>query len=166
MILGWWWASLKREDMPAISIFGSPLNELSSYQLPTRGQVARRFLFLKHGNYISNKEVLHYVESPLVDLWNHASIPTQPLKNIKLRLNYLIEEGSQASKWGRSAVRTAKFLESLDKLFGIAFCQCQDFSTCWCDKQWKFHDANNHFWKTSEQPERWTRRQVEADKGE
>jgi len=84
--------------MPAISIFGSPLNELSSYQLPTRGQVARRFLFLKHGNYISNKEVLHYVESPLVDLWNHASIPTQPLKNIKLRLNYLIEEGSQASK--------------------------------------------------------------------
>jgi len=117
------------------SIIGSPLRELSSFQLPTRGQVARHFLYLKHGKYTSNKEVLPMLRQRLVDLWNHASIPTQPLKNIKTRLNRL-EEGSRASKRGRSAVRTAKFLESLDKFFDIAFCPCQgqDFATCRCDK--------------------------------
>jgi len=98
------------------SIFGSPLSELSSSQLLlTRGQVARHFLFLKHGKYTSSKEVLPMLSQRLVDLWNHASIPTQPLKNIKTRLDRLMEEGSRASKRGRSAVKIAKFWESLDK---------------------------------------------------
>jgi len=78
---------------------------------------------LKHGKYTSSKEVLPMLSQRLVDLWNHASIPTQPLKKIKTRLTRLMEEGSRASKRGRSAVKTAKFWESLEKLFDIAFCQ-------------------------------------------
>jgi len=90
------------------SIFGSPLSQLSSSQLPTRGQVARHYLFLIHDKNTSNKEVVPMLSERLVDLWNHASIPTQPLNNIKTRLNRLMEEGSRASKPGRS-VKTAKF---------------------------------------------------------
>lgn len=65
------------------SIFGSPLIEMPASQLPTRGEVARHFLFLKENKYASNKEVLPVLAHVLIDFWNRASIPPQPLKNIK-----------------------------------------------------------------------------------
>jgi len=67
--------------------------------------------------------------------WPLESRPTQALTNIEMRLNRLMEEGSQASKRGRSAIKTAEFWESLEKLLDIAFCWCQDFAACWCDKK-------------------------------
>ena len=117
------------------SIFGAPLAELPSTQLPLQNEVARHFLFLKTHKHKSNKKIIPVVGHLLTEIWNRASIPPQSLKNVNTKLSQLIDMGSAVSKQGKRARRALKVKENLTKLFDIAFCQCLNFASCCCPKE-------------------------------
>ena len=117
------------------SIFGAPLAELPSTQLPLQSEVARHFLFLKTNKHKSNKEIIPVLGQLLIEIWNRASIPSQSLKNVNTKLSRLMERGSEASKQGKRAQKALKFKENLTKLFDITFCQCLNFASCCCPKE-------------------------------
>ena len=127
------------------SVFGSPLPELPTNELPTRLQVGKHILFLKESKFCSNKDIAPHLAQILIDLWNRASIPPQSLKNVKLKLLRFTEEASEASKHGKNAKNTKKFEESLINLFDIAGCQCKDFDTCQCVKEMKVPPRERDF---------------------
>jgi hypothetical protein len=72
-------------------------------------QVGRYFLSLKDSKYTSNKDIVPQVSQTLIDLWTRAGIPSQPLKNVKLKVSRLMDEAAQASKQGKEPVKTVKF---------------------------------------------------------
>jgi len=118
-------------------VFGHPLQDLPTTELPTRLLVARHFLFLKDHKSSSNKDVLPQLSQALLDLWIRAGIPPQPLKNVKTKLMRLMDEGSKASKHGVSVEKSKQFLDRLNELFDIAACQCKDLLACNCPKELK-----------------------------
>ena len=126
-------------------VFGHPLQELPTNELPTCLQIARHFLFLKDHKSSSNKDVIPQLSQALVDLWIRAGIPPQPLKNVKTKLMRLMDEGSKASKHGIIAERSKKFLDSLNELFDIAACQCKDLLACNCAKELKIPARERDF---------------------
>lgn len=136
---------LKTRSASSHSVFGSPLSELPLTELPTRLQVGRYFLSLKDSKYTNNKNIVPQVSQTLIDLWTRAGIPTQPLKNVKLKVSRLIDETAQASKQGKEAVKTVNFMETLHQLFDIAACQCQDLGACKCDKDMKVPQRERQF---------------------
>jgi len=76
------------------SVFGGPLPELPISELPTRLQVGRHFIFLKENKFSANKDIVPQVADTLTDIWNRAGIPTQPPKNVKVKLLRLMEDAS------------------------------------------------------------------------
>ena len=117
------------------SIFGAPWAELPSTQLPLQSEVVRHFLFLKTNKHKSNKKIIPVLGQLLIEIWNRASIPPQPLKNVNTKLSQLMERGSEASKQGNQARKMLKVKENLTKLFDIAFCQCLNLASCCCPKE-------------------------------
>lgn len=138
-------SSLKTRSASSHSIFGSPLSELPLTELPTRLQVGCYFLSLKDSKYTSNKDTVPQVSQTLVELWTRAGIPSQPLKNVKLKVSRLMDEAAQASKQGKEAVKTVNFMETLHQLFDIAACQCEDLDTCKCDRDMKVPQRERQF---------------------
>lgn len=127
------------------SVFGSPLTELPLTELPTRLQVGRYFLSLKDNKYNSNKSIVPQVSETLIDLWTRAGIPSQPLKNVKLKVSRLMDEAALASKHGKEAEKTINFMETLHQLFDIAACQCEDLGACKCDRDMKVPQRERQF---------------------
>src|SRR5690349_13959037 len=84
------------------AVFGNPLQDLPTTELPTPLQISRHFLFLKDRKSSSNKDVIPQISQALIDRWIRAGIPPQPLKNVKTKLIRLMNEGSKASKHGMS----------------------------------------------------------------
>ena len=117
------------------SIFGAPLAELPSTQLPLQKKVARYFLFLKTNKHKSNKEIIPVLRQLLIEIWNRASIPPQSLKNVNTKLSRLMDRVSAVSKQGKRARRALKVKENLTELFDIKFCQCLNFAFCCCPKE-------------------------------
>ena len=127
------------------SIFSGPLSELPLTELPTRIQVAQYFLFMKESKYANNKDVIPELAQTIIHRWNRAGIPKQSLKNVKTKLSRLMEEGSRSSKQGKDTEKTRKFEDSLNSLFDIAGCQCEDMSKCTCDKEMKVPQRERDF---------------------
>jgi hypothetical protein len=138
-------SSLKTRSASSHSVFGSPLPELPLTELPTRLQVGRYFLSLKDSKYSCNKDTVPQVSQTLIDLWTRAGIPSQPLKNVKLKVSRLMDEAAQASKQGQKAVKTVNFMETLHQLFDIAACQCEDLGACKCDRDMKVPQRERQF---------------------
>ena len=116
-------------------MFGAPLAELLSTQLPLQSEVARHFLFLKTNKHKSNKEIIPVLGQLRIEIWIRASLPPQSLKNVNTKLSGLMERGSEASKQGKRAQRALKVTENLTKLFDITFCQCVKLAFCFCTKE-------------------------------
>ena len=114
------------------SIFGAPVAQLPSTQLPLQSEVARHFLFLETNTHKSNNEIIQVLGHLLIEIWNRASIPPQSLKNVNTKLSRLMERGSEASKQGK---RAQEVKENLTKLFDITFCRCLNFASCCCPKK-------------------------------
>lgn len=127
------------------SVFGSPLQELPTNELPTRLQVGRHFLFLKENKFCSNKYIAPDLAQILINIWNRASIPPQSLKNVKTKLLRFMQEASEACRHGKEAERTKEFEDSWDNLFDIAGCQCKDFAACQCVKEVKVPPRERDF---------------------
>jgi hypothetical protein len=125
--------------------FGHPLQDLPTSELPTRLDVARHFLFLKDKKSSSNKDVIPQLSQALIDVWIRAGIPPQPLKNVKMKLMRLMDDGSEVSKHGISVEKSKKFMDSLNELFDIAACQCKDLLTCNCAKELKIPARERDF---------------------
>ena len=127
------------------SIFGSPLPELPHYELPTKQQVGRYIQYIKDNKYKRNKDVIPDVSEALTEIWKKASIPVQPIKNVKTKLLRLVEEASVVSKQGMDATKSKKFISSLGQLFDIAGCQCADLLHCKCEKNKKVPHREHEF---------------------
>lgn len=126
------------------SVFGQSLSELPKNELPTCLQVCKYSLFLKENKYRSNKDIVSELAETVIEIWNRASIPSQSLKNVKIKLLRLLEEGSQATRHGKQNERSM-FEEDLDKLFDIAACQCKEFAECQCSKDSKVPQREQDF---------------------
>ena len=126
-------------------IFGYPLQDLPTTELPTRLQIGRHVLFLKEHKSSSNKDIIPQLSQNVIDLWIRAGIPPQPLKNVKVKMTRLMEEGSKASKHGASVEKSRQFMEGLNKLFDIAACQCNDILACDCTKEQKIPARERDF---------------------
>ena len=127
------------------SVFGSPLPELPHYELPTKQQVGRYIQYIKDNKYKRNKDVIPDVSEALTEIWKKASIPVQPIKNVKTKLLRLVEEASVVSKQGMDATKSKKFISSLGQLFDIAGCQCSDLLHCKCEKNKKVPHREHEF---------------------
>jgi hypothetical protein len=127
------------------SVFGSPLPELPTNELPTRLHVGRHIMFLKENKFRRNNNIAPHLAQILIDLWNRAGIPPQPLKNVKTKLLRFMEEASEACKHGKQAEKTMKFEDSLNNLFDIAGCQCKDLVTCQCLTEMKVPPRERDF---------------------
>lgn len=127
------------------SVFGRPLMDLPKTELPTRGQIARHVLFVKERKNASNSDAFPIVLETVTSLWKRAGIPTEPAKNINIKLKRLMEQGSKQSQYRTLSGKGQLFVDSLDKLFDIAGCQCQDFLKCSCDKDIKVPQKERDF---------------------
>ena len=149
-------SSLKTRSASRYSVFGSILSELPLTELQTRLQLGRYFLSLKDSKYTSNKDIVPQVSQTLIDLWTRVRIPSQLLKNVKLKVSRLMDEAAQASKHGKEAVKTVNFMKTLHQLFDIAACQCEDLQMWHANvtETWKYHRESVNFWWTREPREK------------
>lgn len=116
------------------TVFGSPVSELPLSELRTHLQVARHFLFLEENKYTSKKEVIPELAQAFAGLWNRASIPVQPIKNVKTKLLQLWKKVHMFRSKTSRPQNTKKFVGRLSQLFDIAECQCHDLSARHCEK--------------------------------
>lgn len=108
-------------------------------------QVGRYIQHVKDNKYKSNKDIIPEVAEALTEIWKKASVPVQPIKNVKTKLLRLVEEASVVSKQGMHATKSKKFMSSLDQLFDIAGCQCADLLDCKCEKNLKVPRREHEF---------------------
>lgn len=128
------------------SVFGNPLSEFPTSELPTRMQVGKHIVFLKESKFSNNKELISHLAQTIIDLWHRAGIPPQPTKTVKTKLQRFLQEGSEVSKRAkRSDRRTRKFKDSLHSLFDISACQCKDIDACRCAKDMKVPAREREF---------------------
>ena len=69
------------------SIFGNPLEDLPKSELATRLQVASHVLVLKQRKNASNLDVIPQVSKSIIELWKHAGIFFQAIKNVKIKVH-------------------------------------------------------------------------------
>ena len=117
-------------------VLGESISELPQIELPTKLQIAKHFLHLKETKYSGHKELVPVICQSVIKIWDRAGIPQQPLKTIKTKLSRLMEECSETTKHAETD-KSKMFVQSLDKLFDIASCQCKNFDECACEKDKK-----------------------------
>jgi len=85
------------------------IRELPSNVLPARRHVDQHIRFLNEIKFCSNKDIVPHVAQIFTDLWNRASMPAQPLKNVKAKLVSFMAEVSAACECGKQATKTKNF---------------------------------------------------------
>lgn len=112
-------------------IFGEP-EELKTICLPSNRDIGKAYLHEKKFKTESISAVCSRLSEKVKVVWDKASIPTISLKGIAKQLQTVITRVQEAkrSKWSVSI--NAEVELSIDNLFDICSCKCENFKSCIC----------------------------------
>lgn len=79
-------------------LIGEPLKKLEGNDLPTNGDVIRRFVFSHHIKKDTVPYSVAVTSTELVNVWSTFNIPLKELKNIKRQIKSLFVEWKKLKK--------------------------------------------------------------------
>ena len=121
--------------------------------LPETMDVLRHVAFIKQekGSHVERKIVVKLVAADVREIWEYASVPTVGERCVQKRVGKLMDDAQKAAHHP-DRQQAARFRESLDSLFDICNCQCDDLAQCSCNP--KFPRAEIQFLRDQRGPRR------------